>query len=263
MRIEKLIDRDRQATKTLSILTAGDFFGEMSVVDAKPRSASAVAGGATRLICLSRGAFEALLGRNHAAAVRLLFAMMQAMNERIRRLNINVVAYDEIGKAIGETDRLQPLLDLVLRQLCQAVGATTGLLLLKLEFAAGFELRSAENFTPTVAQKEALADARGVLRPVCESGRELLVNDSATDSRLAQCERMGWEMASLLMVPVLVRTGLLGIIVLAHASPGRFDLNHANLVSGIARQTAQAILNARHREEEQARARRRQVTVRF
>ena len=44
---------------------------------------------------------------------------------------------------------------------------------------------------------------------------------------------------------------------------GQFELNALNLARGIARQAAQAILKARHREEEQARARHSRQFVRF
>lgn len=54
-----------------------------------------------------------------------------------------------------------------------------------------------------------------------------------------------------------------GVIVLGGRQPGQFDLNDLNLACGVARQTAQAILNARHREEEHARARHGRQFVRF
>jgi len=45
--------------------------------------------------------------------------------------------------------------------------------------------------------------------------------------------------------------------------PAQFDLNALNLVRGVARQASQAILNARHREEQQARSRHSRQFVRF
>src|SRR4051812_25573789 len=46
--------------KTLSLLQAGDFFGEMALFDQKPRSASAVASGPATILRLSKVAFDEL-----------------------------------------------------------------------------------------------------------------------------------------------------------------------------------------------------------
>lgn len=57
--------------------------------------------------------------------------------------------------------------------------------------------------------------------------------------------------------------GVLGLLILGHPEPHRFDVNHLNLAEGIARQTAQAIVNLRHREEQQSRARLGRQMVKF
>jgi GAF domain-containing protein len=67
----------------------------------------------------------------------------------------------------------------------------------------------------------------------------------------------------MLLAPILVGPELLGVIVLGHQTAGQFDLNHLNLGKGVARQTAQAILNARHQEEEESRSRLERKFVRF
>jgi CRP-like cAMP-binding protein len=110
-RIKKLI---LEGDTTLAILEPGDYFGEMALLDRQPRSASAVAAGPTETWRLSTASFGELHGR---AGLSVLFAMIRTAGERIRRLNSQVVVYDEIGKAIGESRALDQLLDVVLRQL--------------------------------------------------------------------------------------------------------------------------------------------------
>jgi len=263
VRVEKAADATGALTKTLSILGAGECLGEMSLFEPAPRSAAALAGSRVRVLRLSRAAFEELLRENPTAAVGVLSGMIRTANERIRRLNASVVAYDEIGKAIGESKNLQQLLAAVLRHLCQALQAAWGLLLLKPQFTDRLEARCAEGITLTAAQQDDLSEGKGLLSSVLERREELLVRDWPAQAEFKACGRLGFESPSMVLAPILVDPELLGIIVLGHQTAGQFDLNHLNLVKGVARQAAQAILNARHKEEEESRARLGRKYVRF
>ena len=86
---------------------------------------------------------------------------------------------------------------------------------------------------------------------------------STTQEPFKSCARLGFETASLLLSPITVEGQFLGLIVLGGNERDQFDLNALNLARGVARQAAQAILNARHREEEQARSRHSRQFVRF
>ncbi|HAB15144.1 MAG TPA: cyclic nucleotide-binding domain-containing protein [Verrucomicrobiota bacterium] len=263
VRIEKRINAEDSGTKTLSILTRGEVFGEMSMIDSKPRSASAVAAEPTRLVCLSRFAFEGLLARNQHSALGLLFSLMRAMNERIRRLNTSVITYDEIGRAIGSAEQLQPLLDFVLKQLVPAVGAERGLVFLKSEFHGVYEPRSAIGVSLSSVSVERPGDHSGIVARVIEKPSSWMIGDRATDSRCSGTTSRGWESPAMLLSQVRGAAGVMGLLVMGHSQPGRFDLNHLNLLDGVARQTGQAILNLRHREEQQSRARLGRQFVRF
>ena len=118
---------DASGRKTLAVLEAGEYFGEMSLFDQKPRSASAVAAGATRLLRLFQGRLRRARQGRQPAGLSVLFAMIRTSGERIRRLNAQVIVYDEIGKAIGESPSLQSLLDAVLLQLCRPPCADWGM----------------------------------------------------------------------------------------------------------------------------------------
>ena len=193
----------------------------------------------------------------------VLFAMIRTSSERIRRLSAQVVVYDEVGKAIGEAHDLQTLLDVILQQLATATGADWGLLLLRSQFSDGLELRAQANLSLTPAQREGVSNGQGFLGPVLQNPQDQLVANFDGEELFKPCVRLGFETASLLLSPITVEGQFLGLIVLGGNARGQFDLNALNLARGVARQAAQAILNARHREEEQARSRHSRQYVRF
>ena len=263
VRIEVRTDASGSTRKTLTILAAGDYFGEMALFDQKPRSASAVAAGSTRILFLSKAAFDELHGAQSRAGMSVLFAMIRTSSERIRRLSAHLVVYDEVGKAIGESRHLQELLEVVLRQLSGATRADWGLLVLQAQFSRRLELGAVANLQLTPAQLEEIADGKGFLSAALSDPSERLIAHFDRETPLSSGQRLGFETPSLLWVPIVVGPDRLGLIVLGGRAPAQFDLDALNLVKGVARQAGQAILNARHREEERARSRHAQRFVRF
>lgn len=72
---------DREGTQvTLAELAAGDFFGEMSILDGKPRSATATVSEDARLAVLSREHFHDFVQRSPEVAL----SMLAAITERLR-----------------------------------------------------------------------------------------------------------------------------------------------------------------------------------
>ncbi len=263
IRIEKRAQAAGALNKTLTVLEAGDYFGEMALLDQKPRSASAVAAGGARVLRLAKAAFDELQRKSSVAGMSVLFAMIRTSSDRIRRLSAHVVVYDEVGKAIGEARDLQTLLDVILQQLSAATGADWGLLVLRCQFSDSLELRSHVNLTLSPKQCEAVSHGQGFLGPALQNPQDQLVANFGEQEPFKSCVRLGFETASLLLSPITREGHLLGLIVLGGQEPDQFDLNALNLARGVARQAAQAILNARHREEEHARSRHSRQFVRF
>lgn len=69
--------------KTFAYLRAGDFFGEMALLEDKPRSASAEAVAYSKLLIVTRAEFNRLLARRPELAVYLL----RVVSARLRRAN--------------------------------------------------------------------------------------------------------------------------------------------------------------------------------
>ena len=151
----------------------------------------------------------------------------------------------------------------MLHQLCRATLADCGLVALRAQFSDCLEVRGLVDLVLTTAQREDIAAGVGIVAQSLQSAQERLVRNLAQDEMFKSCARLGFETPALLLAPIQVGGQSLGLILLGGQQPGQFDANDLNLARGVARQTAQAILNARHREEEQARARHGRQFVRF
>jgi CRP-like cAMP-binding protein len=90
----------------LSIFKApGDFFGEMSLLDGEPRSATIIAAERSRLLVLSRRDFQGHLERNPRTALRVL----TELSRRLRRADAvigNLALLDVYGRLAGKLREL-------------------------------------------------------------------------------------------------------------------------------------------------------------
>lgn len=263
VRIEKRARTTGGLTKTLTVLSAGDYFGEMALFDHKPRSASAVAAGSTRILRLSQHSLDQVQQESNVVVQSVLLAMLRTSGDRIRRLSTQLVVYDEVGRAIGEASDLQMLLDVILQQLFSASTADWGLLLLRSQFSDRLEVRVATNLQLSPAHRESVSKGEGLLAPILRSPEPRLVAAFGEADPFKDCPRIGFETASLLVSPIALESQLLGLILLGGNEPNQFGPDDLNLTRGVARQAGQAILNARHREEEQARSRHSRQYVKF
>lgn len=71
----------------LAVLKAGDFFGEISLVDEGPRSADVIALEECMLLKITHAALSALAGVYPMAAFKLLIAIGRIMVDRLRKSN--------------------------------------------------------------------------------------------------------------------------------------------------------------------------------
>jgi CRP-like cAMP-binding protein len=85
VRIVKVINNRE---KTLDVLTTGDVFGEMSILEGEPRSATAIAMDRVKLLKFHRDNFDALLEGNPQLAYKLLLIFSKRIYDAKRRLMI-------------------------------------------------------------------------------------------------------------------------------------------------------------------------------
>jgi CRP/FNR family transcriptional regulator, cyclic AMP receptor protein len=70
----------RQSGRVVEAMARGEIFGEMALIDSEPRSASAVAVGATELAVIDKDAFHKLIRDDPDFAI----SVMQLMSRRLR-----------------------------------------------------------------------------------------------------------------------------------------------------------------------------------
>jgi CRP-like cAMP-binding protein len=85
-------------TRVLSTLEKGDFFGEMSVLEDLPRTASARAKTDVELVRINGATFDAMLKSNTEIAVR----MLRKLSRRIRE--VTDLLEDSVGHAVAEVE---------------------------------------------------------------------------------------------------------------------------------------------------------------
>lgn len=71
----------------LATLQTGDFFGELSLLDESPRSATAVTEGATELAGFFRPDLMDLLEQNPSLGIKVVLSLAEVLGERLRSTN--------------------------------------------------------------------------------------------------------------------------------------------------------------------------------
>lgn len=85
-------------TEEIKLLEKGDFFGEMSLIESAPVSASVYARGKCRLFWIDRKAFDRLIDEDMPIANKLLKAIILAFCERVRDTMGKIESYYTMSK---------------------------------------------------------------------------------------------------------------------------------------------------------------------
>ena len=85
IRLSKMISEGEE--KTLSTLAAGDFFGEMALVEDGPRAVTAFVITDSNILIIKRSSFEALMQESPKVAVKIAIGLYKTLSDRIRTLS--------------------------------------------------------------------------------------------------------------------------------------------------------------------------------
>jgi hypothetical protein len=80
----------KEEGEVVTKIGAGDFFGEMALLDEKPRAATVSCDAPGRLLFLSRRDFFKLLRENQKLAAKILFALSHTLSNRLRKTNLSL-----------------------------------------------------------------------------------------------------------------------------------------------------------------------------
>lgn len=252
--VSKIIDREDGREKVLATLKAGDFFGEMALLEDAPRSANVRATAPTKVLVLSRENFWALLNREADVAVRMLFGIIGTIVARLRRTSTELVALFDTGKIVGSVTDLPGLCAKILERLMESMGLSQGLLLLKNPYTQKLEVQEISGYPPATAAQLDLSPKQGLLGYLFTNRSPFLFNEFKPPAGLTP---HGFERPAMLGAPLVAGDDVIGAIIVAEPrNPGTtLDMNSLNLLLGVSMQVATAIENARRREEEEAKER--------
>lgn len=103
-------------TRVLATLEKGDFFGEMSVLEDVPRTASARAKSDVELVRINGATFDAMLKSNTEIAIR----MMRKLSRRLRE--VTAMLEEALGRHVAEEERPVQKKPAPERNACRLVG---------------------------------------------------------------------------------------------------------------------------------------------
>jgi CRP-like cAMP-binding protein len=86
-----------RGAQTFATLSAGEFFGEMSLVEPAPRSATVTSMSATFLFRLPHDSLRAMLTEDAEAANVLLVQIVKTLSERLRKANKMLSSVDMLA----------------------------------------------------------------------------------------------------------------------------------------------------------------------
>lgn len=150
----------------------------------------------------------------------------------------------EVARRLGGSLKLDEILELVLRETRRVINFHTGVIYLRSDsdddlFRAGV----AAGPHARLLRESTVRRGEGFLGLAVESGEPQIVHDTRIDVRTAGDVGLAQVHRSLLVVPLVAETEVLGLLVLGDKRPGFFEDKHLQTMSIIGGQTAVAIAN--------------------
>jgi len=263
----KIVKRMRGGGENLlALLHVGDFFGELELVDARPRSADVV--GVDDCVCYSlhRTDFDHLLHHSHPFAIRLMqvlsLRLRSSNNHFVRELERNERRFShelqrseqliEASKVLNSTLDLDKLLSIILETALGVVDGDRGTVYLIDETKQ--ELWSKVMKGNELVRIE-LPMGKGIAGYVAATGDTLNITNAYLDPRFNPDvdKKTGYHTGTILCMPMKNKDGkIIGVFQLLNKRGGVFTGEDESIIAALSIHAALAIENARLYEEEKA-----------
>ncbi len=254
IRIFKVIDTDTGEEKSLALLEAGTYLGEMTIMDGTPRSASAKADIDSIVLRVTRADFINLMRSFPQGIIRLFTSFLSVISNRLRATNDELVVLYDVGRIISNSPPLDEMLTEIMNSIIRVVNVDTGIVFVLNEFTEKLEVRHAVG--KDTMQLMALKCNRdeGIVCEAMARNEVLAVEDFDSDPDYAKVKRFGYERPEMLIAPLSRRGNAFGAILLADKSDGKpFTTANVNLVGAVANQASAAMEAALFHKDRAAR----------
>ncbi len=222
-------------TKTLAVLSAGDYFGEMSLLEDKPRIASVKAVNDVVLLEIKKKKFLDLISGNLDTGMKLLSAIMSTTLARLSATNSHLTLLYDIGKIIASSKNLRQMTTAAFTNIAKHFKkAENGLLAVYNEFTDELDVHSEINKT----EQETIPLTDSFVQKI-SAKKELLENDA--ESTIASA--------------FYFEEKFLGFISFSSNEKNAFIMNDLILLSSAASLISVSIKNISFISEEEARQR--------
>ena len=220
----------------IATLEEGEIFGEMSLFDRLPRSATATAYGETTLLTIDKNKFFTSVSRDPTLA----FKILEAMSMRTRRLNAEYIKARhrkvEVLRVALDLDQISAL---ILDDARQAVEADNGSIMLIDKDSETLNISTA--FGKEESKKVELKVGDGIAGKVFETGEAQMINNVTVNPLF---KPGGQAINSILCVPLINGNRKLGVLNLSRVSEKIFRMNDLKLIQVLASYSAIAIQSA-------------------
>lgn len=248
--VQKAIDRKNGLYKTLSQLSAGDFFGEMALLENAPRWATVVALKPTVLLKLSASDVRAWLTADAQIPLRVVLPFIQSLNGRLRQATREMILLFDVGGVLAQASDADVLASRLAAVLARSFDETARLAFyLWNDYSAEYELKAHSSWPAEFHESRPETDP--LLKWMGQKGECLLAPDWPSDARFDASARSVWPgFQSVLAAPVVGDRRPVGFVVLGHDSdPAFFSGTHRRVLAGVVNLVAPAFENAFLRQE--------------
>ena len=242
----------------LAVLQPGEFFGELEVLDGKPRSARAVALDDCVLLAIPKAVLEIMIGNSHAVTLNLL----RTLSLRLRSIDFTFVLEHERATEMmhKQLQQLEHLIEaakilnssLDLDQLL-TFNLETALRLIQCDRGTLYLVDEVKNELWSKVLKASeiieirLPLGKGIAGNVAITGEIYNNSDVYSDEKFDRLvdQKTGYKTKSMLCVPVKDRSGkIIGVFQLLNKVNGVFSTQDEQFVQALSTHVAIAITNA-------------------